>query len=103
MVANVEAQFSSSSPLLAALIILAVPESSEMCFNVYRNRDISTVAQHFYQGDDDASQKTRSSKLLAEWHHMRFNINDNNKPNTPIEIKTGKSRTTSTQWLLSQL
>ena len=71
LVANVEARFPSSSPLLAALKIsypLAVPETSELGFNVYRNRDIVTLAQHFYQADDDASQKTRSSKLLAEWN-----------------------------------
>jgi len=58
MVANVEARFASSSPLLAALKIfnpLAVPESRELGFNVYGNRDISTLAQHFYQGDDEAS------------------------------------------------
>jgi len=106
MIANVEARFASSSPLLTALKIfdpLAVPESSELGFNVYGNRDISTLAQHFYQGDDDTSQKTKSSKLLAEWHQIKFNINDNIKPNIPIEIKTGKSSTTSTQWFLSQL
>ena len=105
MVGNIEARFASSSPILAALKIfdpLAVPESNEFGFNVYGNRDISSLAQHFYQGDD-ASQKTRSSKLLAEWHQMKFNINDNIKPNIPIEIKTGKSSTTSTQWFLSQL
>jgi len=34
---------------------------------------------------------------------MKFNINDNIKPNIPFEIKTGKSSTTSTQWFLSQL
>ena len=106
MVGNIEARFANSSPILAALKIfypLAVPESNEFGFNVYGNRDISSLAQHFYQGDDDASQKTRSSKLLAEWHQMKFNINDNIKPNIPIEIKTGKSSTTSTQWFLSQL
>ena len=105
MVANVEARFASSSPLLAALKIfdpLAMPESSELGFSVYRNRDISTLAQHFYQGDNYASQKSRSSKLLAEWHQMKFNINDNIKPNIPTEIKTGKSSTTSTQLFLSQ-
>lgn len=67
LVANVEARFASSSPLLAALKIfypLAVPETSELGFNVYGNRDIATLAQHFYQADVDPSQKTRSSKLL---------------------------------------
>ena len=106
MVANVEARFPRSSPLLAALKIfdpLAVPESSELGFNVYGNRDISTLAQHFYQSDDEATQKTRSSKLLAEWHQMKFNIYDKIKPNIPIAIKTGKSSTTSTQWFPSQL
>lgn len=62
MVGNIEARFASSSPILAAVKIfdpLPVPESSELGFNVYGNREISTLAQHFYQGDDDASQKTR--------------------------------------------
>ena len=94
LVANVEARFASSSPLLAALKIfypLAVPETSELGFNVYGNRDIATLAQQFYQADVDASQKTRSSKLLTEWNHTKFNNNENIKPNIPIEIKTGKS------------
>ena len=65
LVANVEAKFASSSPLLAALKIfdpLAVPETIELGFNVYGNRDIATLAQHFYQADNDTSQKNRSSK-----------------------------------------
>ena len=106
MVANVGARFTSSSPLLAALRIFypfAVPETSELRFNVYGNRDIATLAQHFYQADNDASQNTRSSKLLAEWNQMNFNINKNIKPNIPTEIKTGKSNTTSTHWFLSNL
>ena len=80
-----------------------MPETSELGFNVYGNRDIATLAQHFYQADNDASQKTRSSKLLAEWNQMKININENIKPNIPIEIKTGKSNTPSTQWYLSHL
>ena len=106
LVENVEARFASSSPLLAALKIfdpLAVPETSELGFNVYGNRDIATLAQHFYQADNDTSQKSRSSKLLAEWNQMKCNINENIKPNIPIEIKTGESNTTSTQWFLSHL
>ena len=106
LVANVEDRFASSSPLLAALKIfdpLAVPETSELGFNVYGNKDIATLAQHFYQADNNASQKTRSSKLLAEWNQMKFNINENIKSNIPIEIKTGKSNITSTQWFLSHL
>ena len=96
LVANVEARFASSSPLLAALKIfdpLTVPETSELGFNVYGKRE----------ADNDASQKTRSSQLLAEWNQMKFNINENIKPNIPIEIKTGTSNTTSTQWFLSHL
>jgi len=34
---------------------------------------------------------------------MKFNINENIKPNLPIEIKTGESNTNSTQWFLSHL
>lgn len=48
-------------------------------------------------------RRPESRELLAGWHQMKFNINDNIKPNIPIEIKTGKSSTTSTQWFLSQL
>ena len=73
MVANIEARFASSSSLLAALKIfdpLAMPESSKLGFNVYGNRDISTLAQHLNQGDDDASQKTTSGKLFAKWYQM---------------------------------
>ena len=106
LVANIEARFASSSPLLAALKIFdpfAVPETSELGFNVYGNNDIATLAQHFYQADNDASQKTKSSKLLAEWDQMKFNINENIKSNILIEIKTGKSNITSTQWFLSHL
>ena len=106
LVTNIAARFASSSPLLAALKIfypLAVPETSELGFNVYRNRDIATLAHHFYQTDNDASQKTRSRKLLAEWNQMKFNVNEKIEPNIPIEIKAGKSNTTSTQWLLSHL
>ena len=106
MVANVEGRFATSSLLLVALKIfdpLAVPETSELGFNVYGNRDIATLTQHFYQADNDASQKTRSSKLLAEWNQIKVNINENIKPNIPIEIKTGTSNTTSTQWFLSHL
>ena len=106
MVENIEARFANSSPLLAALKIfdpLAVPESSELGFSLYGNKDVSTLAKHFYQSDADASQKTRGSKLLAEWQQMKFNINENVKPNIPNEIKTGKSSTTSTQWFLNHL
>ena len=80
-----------------------MPETSELGFNVYGNRDIATLTQHFYQADNDASQKTRSSKLLAEWNQIKLNINENIKPNIPIEIKTGTSNTTSSQWFLSHL
>ena len=106
MVENIEARFASSSPLLAAFKIfdpVAVPESSEVGFAVYGNRNVSILAEHFYQGNDDASKKTRSNKPLAEWQQMKFNINDNIKPNIPTEIKMGKSSTTSTQWFLNQL
>ena len=47
--ANVEGRFATRSLLLAALKIfdpLAVPETSELGFNVYGNRDIATLAQH---------------------------------------------------------
>ena len=90
--------------VLAALKIfypLALPETTKLGFNVYGNRDIAILAEHFYQADHDTSQKNRRSKLLAEWNQMKFNINDNIKPNIPIEIKTGESDTTSTQWFLS--
>ena len=106
MVEHIEARFTGSSHILSALKIfdpVAVPESSDMGFKVYGNKDISTLAEHFYQGDDDTSQQTRSSKLLAEWQQMKFNINENIKPNIPNEIKMGKSSTTSTQWFLNQL
>lgn len=106
LVANVEARFASSSPVLAALKIfdpLAVPETTELGFSVYGNMDIATLAEHFYQADNDTSQKNRRSKLLAEWNQMKFNINENIKPNLPIEIKTGESNTNSTQWFLSHL
>ena len=106
LVANVEARFASSSPVLAALKIfdpLAVPETTELGFSVYGNVDIATLAEHFYQADNDTSQKNRRSKLLAEWNQMKFNINENIKPNLPIEIKTGESNTNSTQWFLSHL
>lgn len=106
LVANVEARFASSSPVLAALKIfdpLAVPETTELGFSVYGNMDIATLAEHFYQADNDTSQKNRKSKLLAEWNQMKFKINENIKPNLPIEIKTGESNTNSTQWNLSHL
>ena len=106
MVEHIEARFTGSSHILSALKIfdpVAVPESSDMGFKVYGNKDISTLAEHFYQVDDDTSQQTRSSKLLAEWQQMKFNINENIKPNIPDEIKMGKSGTTSTQWFLNQL
>ena len=99
LVANVDVRFASSSSLLAALKIfdpLVVPETSELGF-VYRNMDIVTLAEHFYQADNN-SQEKRSSKLLAEWNQMKFN-----KPNIPTEIKTRESNTTSTQWFLSHV
>ena len=98
---NREARFASSSSLLVAFKIfdpMAVPESSEVGFAAYGNRNVSILAEHFYQGDDDASKKTRSNKLLAEWQQMKFNINGNIKPNIPTEIST-----ISTQWFLSHL
>ena len=88
LVANVEARFASRSPVLAALKIfypLAVPETTELGFSVYGNMDIATLAEHFYQADNDTSQKNRRSKLLAEWNQMKFNINENIRPNLPIE------------------
>jgi len=57
LVANVDVRFASSSSLLAALKIfdpLVVPETSELGF-VYQNRDIVTLAEHFYQADNDNS------------------------------------------------
>jgi len=80
-----------------------VPESSELGFSIYGNKDVFSLAQHFYQGDADASQKTGSSKLLAEGQQMKFNNNENIKPNIPNEIKTEKSSTNSTQWFPNQL
>jgi len=94
MIANVEARFASSSPLLTALKIfdpLAVPESSELGFNVYGNREISTLAQHFYQGDDDTSQKTKSSKLLAEWHQINLTSMTTSSPAFPLKSRREKA------------
>ena len=106
LIENIEARFASSSPVLAALRIfdpMAVPESSETTFTAYGNKDVSTLADHFHQSDDDTSKKTRKNKLSAEWQQMKFNINENIKSCIPIEIKTGESSNTSTQWFLSHL
>ena len=103
---NTEVQIAGSSPILAALKIfdpMGVPESSQSSFSEYGNKDVSTLADHFHQRDDDSSKKTRKNKLLAEWQQMKFNINENIKPCIPSEIKAGKSSTTSTQWFLGQL
>jgi len=80
-----------------------VPESSELGFSIYGNKVVFSLAQHFYQDDADVSQKTGSSKLLAEGQQMKFNNNENIKPNIPNEIKTEKSSTNSTQWFPNQL
>ena len=88
MVKNIKARFASSSPLLAALRIfnpMAVSDSSEFGFTVYGNREISTLAESFFQGDADAKKKTRSNKPLAEWQQIKFSINENVKPNIPTQ------------------
>ncbi|KAK2565586.1 hypothetical protein P5673_010711 [Acropora cervicornis] len=67
LVANVEARFASSSPVLAALKIfdpLAVPETTELGFSVYGNMDIATLAEHFYQADNDTSRRTEEANYL---------------------------------------
>ena len=67
LVANVGPRFDSSSPLLAALKIfypLAVPETSELGFNVYGNRDIATLVQHFYQADNELPRRPEVANYL---------------------------------------
>lgn len=103
---NIERRFAESSPVLASFKVfdpLAIPNVGEMGFSSYGNCEFRSLAEHFYQCDDEDVKQVRTAKLLAEWHQMKFNVNENIKPVIPTDIKTGSSCTTSTQWFLCHL
>ena len=97
LVANVEARFASSSPVLAALKIfdpLAVPETTELGFSVYGNMDIATLAEHFYQADNDTSRRTEEANYLQSG--TRWNSTSTRTSSLTFPLKSRQEKATPT-------
>ena len=64
---------------------------------------VNILAKHFFQIETEEVQKLKTEKLLAEWSHMKYHVNDNIKKMIPTEGKPGSSTTTTTEWFLLRL
>lgn len=64
--------------------------------------NVNILAKHFFQIETEEVQKLKTEKLLAEWSHMKYHVNDNIKM-IPSEVKSGPSKTTTTEWFLLHL
>lgn len=64
--------------------------------------NVNILAKHFFQIETEEVQKLKTEKLLAEWSHMKYHVNDNIKM-IPSEVKSGSSKTTTTEWFLLHL
>ncbi|PFX24753.1 hypothetical protein AWC38_SpisGene10654 [Stylophora pistillata] len=97
---NLDQRFVSSSDVISALSIfdpVNVPAYEADGFQEFGHSSVNILAKHFFQIETEEVQKLKSEKLLAEWSHMKYHVNDNIKKMIPIEVKSGSSRTTTTE------
>ncbi|PFX25827.1 putative RNA-directed DNA polymerase from transposon BS [Stylophora pistillata] len=90
---NLDQRFLSSSDVISALSIfdpVNVPAYEADGFQEYGHSSVNILAKHFFQIETEV-QKLKSEKLLAEWSHMKYHVNDNIKKMIPIEVKSGSS------------
>ncbi|PFX25821.1 Zinc finger protein 862 [Stylophora pistillata] len=88
---NLDQRFLSSSDVISALSIfdpVNVPAYEADGFQEYGHSSVNILAKHFFQIETEV-QKLKSEKLLAEWSHMKYHVNDNIKKMIPIEVKSG--------------
>ncbi len=70
---NINNRFDGSIPVLTAFGIfntLAVPDKSEPTFKEYGMKDISVLADHFYQEMEPKAQE----ELICEWRKFKYNL-----------------------------
>lgn len=85
---NLEERFASSCDVISALSIfdpLSVPEYEAYGFQEYRTAQVNILAKHFFQIETQEVQKLKTEKLLTEWSHMNYHVNDNIKKIITIE------------------
>lgn len=101
---NLDQRFVSSSVISALSIFDPVNVQAYEAdgFQEYGHSSVNILAKHFFQIETEV-QKIKLEKLLAEWSHMKYHVNDKIKKMIPIEVKSGSSRTTSTEWFLLHL
>lgn len=103
---NLDQRFASSSDVISALSIfdpVNVPGYEAEGFQEYGNASVNILAKHFFQIETEEVQKLKTEKLLAEWSNMKYHVNDNIKKMIPTEVKSGSSKTTTTEWFLLHL
>ena len=103
---NNDQRFASSSNVISALSIfdpVNVPGYEADGFQEYGNASLNILAKHFFQIETEEVQKLKTEKLLEEWSHMKYHVNDNIKKMIPTEVKSGSSRTTTSEWFLLHL
>lgn len=106
LIQNFEQRFASSCNVISALSIfdpLSVPEYEADGFQEYGTAEVNILVKYFFQIETQEVQKLKTEKLLTERSHTKYHVNDNIKKIIPVEVKSGSSRTTTTEWFLLHL
>lgn len=103
---HLDQKFAANSEAISALSIFdpaSVPECDAGGFQEYGVAEVEKLAKHFFQIETEEVQKLKAEKLLTEWSHMKYHVNDNIKKILPTEVKSGSSKVTSTECFLPHL
>ncbi len=99
---NITARFSGAIGILESFAVFdpaGVPSTQSAEFNTYGDNEISCIAKHFYQDDED-----RQQKLLDEWRNFKHNLLSL-KDGIPKDVKKHQSQefSTSMEWALTKI
>lgn len=93
---NIDQRFQHSLPVVLSFRILdplSLPIANPE-FVGYEQNDIQTLANHFFNGDENSSKRL---KLEAEWNNFKYELSDWSKDHRAIPSPSTTS-TSSTEW-----
>ena len=118
---NITSRFNDCLPVLASFSIfspVALPKPNSPEFKEYGNREIKTLADHFFQEKEREEKEVMKAKLEAEWAKFKFDLDSwksvlsssvKDKPNegkttaaTSKEVTVQRS-TTPLEWSLQRV
>ena len=105
---NIDDRFESSLLVLEAFSVfdcMAVPSpSNKVVFQEYGKEYISTLAGHYFTGNETDEEEVLVAKMRAEWDKLKFDLHEW-KAKVPKDVKDGKhpSKITTTTWTLQHL